>query len=64
MKYTVEIDINLSREEFITKFDNPNNMKHWQRGLLSYELLSKDQRVNGAQNEVGIPNREAKNDAN
>ena len=49
MKYTVEIDINLSREEFITKFDNPNNMKHWQRGLLSYELLSKDQRVNGAQ---------------
>ena len=49
MKYTLEIDINLPREEFIKKFDNLDNMKHWQRGLLSYELLSKDPKVNGAQ---------------
>jgi hypothetical protein len=39
MKYTTEVTINLPREEVIKKLDNAENMKHWQRGLLGYELL-------------------------
>lgn len=39
MKYTTEIIIDLPREEVIRKLDNPDNMKHWQRGLKNYEML-------------------------
>ena len=39
MKYTSKITINLPREEVIAKLDNADNMKHWQRGLINYELL-------------------------
>lgn len=39
MKYTTEIIIDLPREEVIRKLDNPDNMKHWQRGLVNYEVL-------------------------
>lgn len=41
MKYSNEIVVDLPRAEFIQKMDNPENMKHWQRGLIAYELLSK-----------------------
>lgn len=40
MKYTCEITINLPREKVIEKLDNADNMKHWQKGLLDYEILS------------------------
>ncbi|MEN8790274.1 MAG: SRPBCC family protein [Flavobacteriaceae bacterium] len=40
MKYTTEITINLPRDEFIKKFDNAENMKHWQKGLISYSQIS------------------------
>ncbi|WP_394975803.1 SRPBCC family protein [uncultured Croceitalea sp.] len=40
MRYTTEIIIDLPREEFIKKLDNPDNMKHWMRGLLNHEMLS------------------------
>ncbi|MBO0331925.1 SRPBCC family protein [[Muricauda] lutisoli] len=40
MKYTTEIVVDVSREEFIKKMDDPDNMKHWQRGLVGYEQLS------------------------
>ncbi len=40
MKYTTEIVVDLPRDEFIRKLDNPENMKHWQRGLVGYEVLS------------------------
>ncbi|MGI9547703.1 MAG: SRPBCC family protein [Flavobacteriaceae bacterium] len=40
MKYTTEITVDLPRSEFIKKFDNPENMKHWQKGLASYNFLS------------------------
>lgn len=49
MKYSVEVIINLPREEVIKKLDSAENMKHWQRGLLNYELLSEDPKANGAQ---------------
>lgn len=39
MKYTTEIIIDAPRDEVIQKLDNPDNMKHWQRGLVDYELL-------------------------
>lgn len=40
MKYSSEIVINLPREEVINKLDNAENMKLWQRGLISYEVIS------------------------
>ena len=49
MKYTSEITVNLPREKFIEKLDDPENMKHWQKGLISYELLSEDPTKEGSQ---------------
>jgi len=39
MTYTTEIIIDLPREDVIKKLDNPENMKHWQEGLISIEHL-------------------------
>jgi uncharacterized membrane protein len=39
MKYSTEITLNLPRAEVIRKLDNIDNMKHWQRGLVSAEHL-------------------------
>jgi len=47
MKYNVELTIDLPRDEVIKKMDNVDNMKHWQRGLVSAEHLS------GSPGEVG-----------
>jgi len=40
MKFTQSIEINLPREKVIELFDNPDNMKHWQPGLISFENIS------------------------
>lgn len=40
MKYTCEIIIDLPRQEVICKLDNAENMKHWQKGLINYEIIS------------------------
>ena len=37
MKYTTEIEINLPREKVIELFDNTENLKKWQEGLISFE---------------------------
>jgi len=39
MKYSTEITLDLPREEVIKKLDNADNLKHWQRGLVSVEHL-------------------------
>lgn len=39
MRYSTEIIIDLPRPQVIEKLNNPENMKHWQRGLIGYELL-------------------------
>ncbi len=39
MKYSTEIIINMPREQVIEALNNPENMKHWQKGLIGYELL-------------------------
>ncbi|TAI46645.1 SRPBCC family protein [Flagellimonas allohymeniacidonis] len=49
MKYTTEIIVDLPREEFIKKLDNPENMKHWQRGLVGFEQISGEPGTEGAQ---------------
>ena len=40
MKYNVELTIDLPRDKMIKKMDNIDNMKHWQRGLISAEHIS------------------------
>lgn len=52
MKYTTEILVDLPLDEFIKKLDNPENMKHWQRGLLGYTHLSGTPGMEGAQTEM------------
>ncbi|HLT53552.1 MAG TPA: SRPBCC family protein [Flavobacteriaceae bacterium] len=47
MKYTIESIIELPLDEVIKKFDSLDNMKHWQRGLVSAEHIS------GTPGEVG-----------
>ena len=52
MKYTTEIVIDLSRDEVHKKLDNPENMKHWQEGLLGYKQLSGEPTKEGAKMEL------------
>ncbi|MEX1002080.1 MAG: SRPBCC family protein [Crocinitomicaceae bacterium] len=40
MKFTQEITIDLPREKVIELFDNPDNMQHWQKGLISFEHIN------------------------
>ncbi len=47
MRYTVEIDIDLPRDRVIELFDSTENMKKWQKGLISTEHVS------GVPGEVG-----------
>lgn len=40
MKYSIETTISLPREKVIELFDNPDNLKHWMEGLISFEPVS------------------------
>lgn len=40
MKYTSEITIDLPLDRVIELFDDPENLKHWQPGLVSYHHQS------------------------
>ena len=42
MKYTSQIIVEVPLEQFIKKLDSHENMKHWQRGLESFEHVSGD----------------------
>ncbi|WP_299891748.1 SRPBCC family protein [uncultured Lacinutrix sp.] len=48
MKYTSEIIIEVPIEVFVKKMDNQDNMKHWQRGLQSYEHIHGEPGKTGA----------------
>lgn len=48
MKYTSEINIKLPLKEVIRKLDNHDNLKFWQRGLMSFEHLSGEPGTTGA----------------
>ena len=52
MKYTCEITIDLPRDRMVAILDNPENMKHWQRGLESFKQISGQLRQEGAQMEL------------
>lgn len=52
MKYTTEIEIALPRDQMVALLDDPDNMKHWQRGLKSWKLLSGEAGKEGAQMEL------------
>ena len=47
MKFTCHVEINQSINKVIELFDNPDNMKHWQDGFVSFQHLS------GTPSEVG-----------
>lgn len=51
MKYAIDVTIKLPRDEVIKKMDNPDNMKHWQKGLVSTEHIS------GTPGEIGAKMR-------
>ncbi len=40
MQYTNEVIINLPVDKVVELFDNPDNMKYWQPGLVSFENIS------------------------
>ena len=48
MKYTCHVDINKPVDEVVRLFDNPENLRHWQPGLLSYEHLEGEPGTEGA----------------
>ena len=49
MKYTLEIVIDKPRDEVVKLFDNSDNMKYWQKGLISFEHLSGEPGKQGAE---------------
>ena len=51
MIYTVSITINLPRKRVIELFDNPDYLKEWMPGLISFETIS------GKTGEVGTKSR-------
>jgi len=52
MKYITEIIIRLPLSEFVKKLDNPDNMKFWQKDLMSYKQLAENPGKEGAQMEL------------
>lgn len=52
MKYTLTIDIDQPRKKVIELFDKPDNLKHWQPGLISFEHLSGEPGTVGAKSRI------------
>ena len=52
MKYTCELLVNLPRQRMIELFDNPDNMRKWQPGLVSFEHLSGEPGQPGAKSKL------------
>ncbi len=52
MKYTIQIEINQPVNRVIELFDNPDNMKFWMDGLVSFEHLSGVPGQPGAQSKL------------
>ncbi|MFK7951466.1 MAG: SRPBCC family protein [Ekhidna sp.] len=52
MKYSNEIVIDLPRNKVIELFDNPENMKYWQKGLVNFECISGEEGKSGARSKL------------
>lgn len=48
MTYTTEVIVDVPLTEFMGKFDHVENMKHWQKGLVSIEHVSGNPGMVGA----------------
>lgn len=57
MKFTCHVDIDIPRDQVITLFDEPDNMRHWQDGFVSFERLSGDIGEVGAKAKVTYDNK-------
>lgn len=49
MHYTCEIDIDKPRNEVVRLFQNSDNMKYWQKGLVSFNHISGEPGKSGAE---------------
>ncbi|HNQ26987.1 MAG TPA: SRPBCC family protein [Aquaticitalea sp.] len=56
MTYSSEIIVNVPLRKFIKLFDNVENMKHWQDGLVDIEHLSGDPGMVGAKMKLTYAN--------
>lgn len=54
MKYQLEIDIKLPRDEVIALFDNTENLYKWMPGLVSFEGMSGEPGQVGAKSKVVV----------
>ncbi len=52
MKYTCEVTINKTRDEVIKLFDSTENLYKWQKGLVSFEMISGEVGVNGLKSKM------------
>ncbi|MFT6815416.1 MAG: hypothetical protein ACJAZ3_001325 [Sphingobacteriales bacterium] len=50
MKYTFEVTIDRPLKRVVELFENPNNMKEWQKGFLSLEPISGESGKAGSSN--------------
>tara|TARA_Y100000815_G_C13346850_1_gene502410 strand:+ start:1683 stop:2285 length:603 start_codon:yes stop_codon:yes gene_type:complete len=60
MKYETSITIDLPLEETIAKMDSLENLKHWQKGLKSYKVLSGTPGEEGAKMQLRYENGKRK----
>ena len=54
MKFTCTTEIELPINKVVEIFDDTNNLKHWQKGLVSYEHLSGTPKEPGAKSKITI----------
>ena len=52
MRYTVSIEINAPIDEVVKRFDDPEKMKEWMAGLVSFEHLSGEPGQPGAKSKL------------
>jgi hypothetical protein len=52
MKYTNEIEIELPVNRVVELFDDPQNLKYWMKGLISFENLSGEPGQPGAKSKL------------
>lgn len=51
MKFSCDVDISLDRNKVVELFDNPDNLRYWQDGFVSFENIS------GNKGEVGAKSK-------
>ncbi len=57
MKFTCSVTINENIDKVVAMFENPDNLKEWQDGFVSHELLNGEPGVPGSQSRFMYMNR-------